>query len=243
MARTTSPDFIHWEHTAPKSAPVVMASDPGDPPGTGVYGMNVFPYQGQYIGLLQRFHNRPDNVFLDIQLAVSQDGFHFTRVSDRTPFIPCGPIGAWDRFNNSTATNPPIEVGDELRFYYSGRISRHRPYEGPDGGAPGAGIGFASIKRDRFVSLGASFEVGTILTKPLEPQGRTLHLNAESRFGRIIVEALDASGKVLTSSGPIAPNGLDTLVPWTSGGLAPSSGPIQLRFTLENALLFAIWAE
>ena len=203
--------------------------------------MMVFPYESIYIGLVQRFHNRPGDVFLDIQLAVSHDGVQFTRVGDRTPFIPCGPVGNWDRFNNSIATNPPVEVGDELRFYYGGRTYRHGPYKGPDKGESGGGIGFATIQRDRFVSLGASFDGGEIVTKPLELKGNTLHLNAKSDFGAITVEILDKSGKTIARSKPVQQDALDIPVQWEEAGLANATSPVTLRITLRNALLFAIW--
>ena len=113
--------------------------------GTETYGMMVFPYESVYIGLVRVFHNQPGQSYLDVQLAVSRDSIHFSRVGDRSPFIPVGPIGSWDRFNNSIANNPPIVIGDELRFYYAGRTYRHGPYEGPDEGFSGGAIGMATI--------------------------------------------------------------------------------------------------
>ena len=116
------------------------------------------------------FYNCVDGTSLDVQLAVSRDGVHFERVGDRAPFIPCGGVGQWNRFNNAIADNRPIEMSDELWFYYSGRTYRHNPYKGTDSGDeinPLGAIGVASIKRDRFVSLSASFDGGTIVTKPV----------------------------------------------------------------------------
>lgn len=241
VARIESEDFLNWDYKEPATAPVVMMADTQDPPATEIYSMMVFPYESVYIGLVQRFHDRPDDVFLDMQLAVSHDSVHFERVGDRTPFIPCGGVGEWDRFNNSIANNPPIEVGDDLRFYYGGRTYRHSPYKGDDKGVSGGGIGFASVQRDRFVSLGASFDGGSLLSKPLRVEGHTLHLNTKSRFGEVVVEVLNPSGMVLASSKPIhvdaldVPVELDKTVEW-------SNGPVRLRITLRNALLFAVWA-
>ena len=98
VARVESPDFLHWNHTKPAEAPIVMAADEKDAPGTEIYSMLVFPYESVYIGLVQLFHNRPGASHLDLQLAVSRDTVHFERVGDRTPFLPCGGIGTWDRF-------------------------------------------------------------------------------------------------------------------------------------------------
>jgi len=243
VARAESPDFWQWDLKDPASAPVVMEADVNDPVATEIYGMNVFPYGAQYVALVQRFQSRPEDVFLDLQLGVSQDTVHFERVGNRTPFIPCGEVGSWDRFNNSAANNPPIEVGDELRFYYGGRTYRHSPYEGADKGVSGGAIGFASILRDRFVSLGASFDGGTVVTRPVTIAGSKLHVNADADFGAVTVDVLNQDGGVIAKSAPVKEDGLDIAVAWEEGGLDGVEGPVSLRFRVENALLYAFWCE
>jgi hypothetical protein len=242
VARVASADFLAWDFSRPETAPVVMTADLEDPPGTEIYSMKVFPYESLYIGLVQVFHATPDDSTLDVQLAVSRDSVNFVRVGDRRPFIPVGPIGTWDRFNLSLANNDPIAVGDDLRFYYGGRMYRHGPYAGPDKGPERSGIGFATVKRDRFVALEASFEGGEIVTKPLRLRGAALRLNATASFGEITVEALDAGGAVLARSRPVRREGLDLAVEWREPFQAPE-GPVSLRFKLENARLFAFWCE
>ena len=243
VARVESLDFVTWNITESRKAPVVMAADILEqPPGSEIYALEVFPYESVYIGLIKVWHRTPEGGPLDIDLAVSHDTVHFTRVGDRRPFIPVGDIGEWDRFNNSVANNAPIEVGDELRFYYSGRTVRHAPYMGKDNGTLVNAVGFASILRDRFVSLAASFDGGQILTRPLELRGATLHLNAKSDFGEILVEVLDAAGSVLAISQPIRRDGLDLPVEWRQGSPA-GHGPVGLRITLKNAHLFALWCS
>lgn len=243
VARVESDDFLRWSHVDPGSGTLVMAPDVKDPPGTEIYSMNVFPYETVYIGLVQVFHNQPDTCHLDIQLAVSRDSIHFERVGDRSPFLPVGDVGTWDRFNQSLANNPPLVSGDELRFYYGGRTSRHSPYAGKDTGEPFGGIGLGTIRRDRFVSLQASFDGGTILTRPLQLQGKDLYLNAKSDFGSIVIEALGRDGQTLARSEPLRADQLRIPVSWSSGSLDGSAPPIQLRVTLKNAQLFAIWCE
>ena len=241
VARVESPDFLNWDFKEPASAPVVVTADINDPPGTEIYSMMVFHYESVYIGLVQVLHATPEACYLDVQLAVSRDSLHFTRVADRTPFIPIGSIGSWDRFNHSLANNPPILAGDELRFYYGGRTYRHTPYKGKDTGPKAGGIGLATVRKDRFVSLQASFDGGEILTKPLKLRGSDLHLNAKSDFGEILVEVLDAAGNRIDKSKPIRTDKLDTVVGWESGSLKHLDAPVVLRFTLKNACLFAIW--
>jgi hypothetical protein len=241
VARVESADFLQWDFAKPDTAPVALMADLQDPPGTEIYSMKVFPYEGVYIGLVQVFHATPDESTLDVQLAVSRDSVQFTRVGDRAPFIPLGPIGSWDRFNLSLANNDPIPVGDELRIYYGGRMYRHGPYAGPDKGPERSGIGFATVRRDRFVALEGSFDGGEILTKPVELKGK-LHLNAKSDFGAIVVELRKSDGAVAARSKPIHRDGLRIPVEWEAEP-APLAEPGTLRIKLENAKLFALWGE
>jgi hypothetical protein len=242
VARVESADFLKWDFTKPDTAPVVMTADLQDKPGTEIYSMKVFLYEGIYIGLVQIFHATPEDATLDVQLAVSRDSMQFTRVGGRSQFLALGPIGSWDRFNLSLANNDPIVTGDDLRFYYSGRMSRHNPYAGSDKGVEKSGIGFATIKRDRFVALEASFDGGEIVTRPMKLNGTTLHLNARSDFGDIIVELLDGNDNLLASSKPIQRDGLDIPVEWTSSMVRPIDA-VKLRIKLKNARLFALWCS
>jgi hypothetical protein len=242
VARVESPDFLSWDFKKPDTAPVVLTADLQDKPGTEIYSMKVFPYEGLYVGLVQVFHATPDDATLDIELAVSRDGVHFTRIRDRRPFIELGPVGSWDRFNLSLANNDPIAVGDELRIYYGGRTYRHGPYSGPDKGPEKGGVGFATVQRDRFVALEASFDGGEIVTRPLKLRSADLRLNAKSDFGEISVEVLDAAGQVLARSRPVQQGGLDLAVEWQGEFAAPDQ-PVVLRFALKNARLFAIWCR
>ncbi len=249
VARAESPDFVRWDYTAPASAPVVLTADARDPACTEFYSVMVFPYESVYIGLLQNFRSSPDTCWIDIQLVVSRDTASFTRVGDRAPFLPLGGLGEWDRFNHSLANNPPLAVGDDLRFYYSGRRGRHDPYgtlkdyAQPDVGVSDGSIGFASVRRDRFVSLGASFDGGELVTRPLDVRGSALFLNGKADHGEILVEALDPSGAVLARAHPWRADSLSRAVAWPSGGLPGAGAPMRFRITLRNALLYALWAE
>ncbi len=244
VVRAESPDFEHW---TPEHGQLVMTSDVQDGVGADIYGMQVFPYEGLYIGLVQVFHHYAERAWLEIQLAVSRDSLHFERLSDRTPFIPVGGVGAWDRFNNSLATNPPHAVGDALRIYYAGRNYVHSgACTGPDNGRdagilPLAGVGVGSIKRDRFAGMEASFAAGTLRTRPLLVEGRTLHLNADAPFGRVAVRLLRPDGTPIPGMAAQL-QGEDTLDAPLPPDLAPLAGqPVGLEFTITNARLYAFW--
>jgi hypothetical protein len=241
-ARVESVDFLKWDFNAPASAPVVMVPDTDDVPGTEVYSMFVFPYESVYIGMVQRYIANPDHGTLDYVLAVSHDGIRFTRVDDRRPFMALGPVGDWDRFIHVMANNPPIVDGDNVRFYFDGRPYRHEPYDGNDSGPMTGAVGFATVKRDRFVALEASFDGGTFETPPLTLKHDALHVNAKSDAGEIRVEALDAAGKIVARARPIRADGLDIPVEWESGARPEGGAPLRLRFSLRNAQLFALWS-
>ena len=243
VGRIESADLVKWNLTETGTAPVVITPDLQDEPGTEIYSVNVFPYESAYIGLLQVYLARPDACVLNVQLVASHDGVHFTRVGDRSSIISVGPVGSWERFNTSLANNPPITVGDDLRIYYGNRIYRHSPYDGKDTSSRTGGIGFATVKRDRFVSLEASFDGGAIVTKPLKLQGNTLHLNSKSDYGEIVVEVLAPDGKLVAKSRPIYRDSLDSPVEWEQGSLAGTNGPVVLRITLKNACLYALWCS
>lgn len=240
-ARLESPDFLHWDFTEPASAPVVMTADSGDEPGTEIYSMLVFPYESVYIGLIQVFHARPDRDYLEIQLAMSRDSYNFTRLGERKAFIPVGEIGSWDRFNNSLANNPPIAVGDELRFYYGGRLYRHSPYKGKDTAGTGGGIGFASIKRGRFVSLEASFDGGTVTTMPMVFSGSQLFVNANCRFGSVEISLADENGREIPgwTSTLEGKDNIAIPVTFNPGDFRSFSGQkISFIFKISNAQLY-----
>ncbi len=237
-----SRDFLHW---APEEGERILAPDPEDGKYAEIYGMNVFTYEGIYIGMPQVFWNSPDDAHLDIQLAVSRDGRQFERLSDRTPFIPCGGVGAWDRFNNSNLTGPPIADGDRLRFYYGGRAWRHGGAWAGDDCGKGviprlAGMGMGAIERDRFAGLEASFNGGSLMTPPLLASGANLHLNAAARFGRIRITVLDAACHVLEETDLAGTDATDIAVP---GVAIPGDAPFRLRLGIQNARLYALWTE
>jgi hypothetical protein len=136
--------------------------------------------------------------------------------------------------------NAQQAMGDDLRFYYGGRTYRHAPYKGKDTSTKAGCIGLATIKRDRFVSLGASFDGGQIVTKPLSLAGKRLHLNAKSDFGVISVEALDDAGTSIATSKPIRADSLDASVEWER---PQSDNSVSLRISLKNACLYALWCD
>ena len=241
----TSEDFVHWT-----PGEIVMYADIDDRPGDEIYSMAVFPYEGLYIGLIQMYHAFPGDNTLDIQLAVSRDALSWQRVGNREVFIPLGDVGSWDRFNHSLASSP-VMVDDEIRIYYGGRTWRHpvcgKLYEGADTGPVWSGIGMATLKRDRFVHLAASFDGGYAETPDLViPDGR-LHVNTQSRFGTLRVIVCDGEGRPFPGgeSKPLSEDSLDAVVEWDTASLMDlaKGRSLRFRFELKNAKLYSFWID
>ncbi len=238
----TSSDFLSWENHG-----VVMAPDIDDPPGTDIYSLTGIRYGDIWIGLVQVYHQSPENHVLEIQLAHSRDGRRWTRFFDRKPILPVGDIGEWDRFNQTTGSNI-VQTGDEIRLYYSGRTYRHPGYKGTDTEKKWwSGIGLASLRMDGFVSLDASFSGGLLITKPLKLTSPALFLNVKAEYGNVQVEALDMKGKIIAKSNPLSVNSVRTQVKWTKAADSLNQRlikqPVRLRLSLQNARLYAFWCE
>ena len=236
VAYKESEDLKHWTPSR-----LIIHADEQDPPGSELYKFSPFPYGNCWIGMLTYYNHEGNHGMLWPELAWSGGGVHWER--RREPFIPLGCPGEWDRFNNSVATQPLV-VGDELWFYYSGRTHRHDPGQGGANNGPVWGaIGLARLRLDGFASLDASFDGGTVETRPfILPEGE-LFVNAKCDFGQLEVSVLDGDGQAIAGyeSLPLKADGVRVPVAWKDGRkLADLKGErLALRFTLCNARLYA----
>ena len=226
-----------------------------------IYNMGVFRYEGLYIGLPAMYHatgpvpNYPNtDGFHLVQLAMSRDLKHWTRLGDRKPFIGPSRIdsGAYD-LTQLLPPSAPVKHGDELWFYYTGLKYRASfTYVGkyPDGeSAPKPGLDrdagavcLAVLRRDGFISLDAASDGGYVLTKPLEIDGEQLLLNLDTgQTGSAMVQLLDNSGKVLADSQPISDDEVRLPVRWKKP--VDLKGIVQLKIHLKDASLYAFWME
>jgi len=235
-----SRDFFNWSDTY-----LMLHSDDKDGPKDQIYAMIVSRYESVYIGLVRMYHTDTDKV--DIQLATSRNGRHWDRRFRRN-FIPTSDRkGAWDYGNNAPSTCPPIRVGDELWFYYSGRTGTHQA------NVSTGSIGLATLRVDGFVSVDADNEEGMLMTKPLRLKGSSLYVNADARGGEIRVEIIPASPKRAEPIGPFLktqclPIRSDTVrkkVSWqdTDSLESLNSKEVRLRFYIRNAKLYSFWTE
>jgi len=236
VARVTSEDFLHWSE--PEMA---LCVDHRDPDSLQINTMPVDLYEGLYIGLMEldvRPHPNPQR---PMQLATSRDGRHWIRVAERFDFLDQGPDGAWDAGGTIRPGSALIPVGDRVYMYYS---------SGPHTWGF-HGIGLATWRRDGFVSLHAGPDGGELLTAPVMPFGRTLHLNIDAGDGEAQVQVCSFQGGPGTEeerrwgwSDPIRVDSTDVAVHWSAGDLTPFMGwPRTLRIRLRNADLYSFWWE
>jgi len=239
-----SDDLIHWGQSR-----FMMYPDKYDQPDCQLYGHVGFVYESMWIGALRVLHLIPAGFKqVDIQLTYSRDGRHWSRPSQRQPFIPLGDPNSWEADYSGVAQSGPVLVDDQLWFYYFGSRNGERDKLDHWGAY---GIGLAKLRRDGFASLDAGGEVGKITTRPMTFEGKKLFINAD------IAKDGWVKAAILTSeSQPVALYGLDDSVALTEDTtkgqmvwkskeelVPPGDEHLRLVFQLKNAKLYSFWIE
>ncbi|WP_154674026.1 glycoside hydrolase family protein [Nakamurella lactea] len=250
-----SDDFEHWTDPV-----LTLRGDERDQAlaeangvlNSQIYGMPVASYEGVYVGFPWIFQyggagapGTAGDGTIDTEIAFSRDARTWTR-DDRTVVIPRGVEGSFDSGMIFTAGNLIVR-GDRVLMYYGG-------WDGTHGSATrGAAVGLASWRLDGFVSMSnGGDQVGTVTTKPLVFDGKTLHVNSDftGRGHQLRVQLLDADGTVIPGfevdkSIPITGNRTDVRVRWRGnpdlGSFAGST--VQLKFYLDGGDLYAYQFE
>lgn len=199
-------DPLSW--SKPIDGPVFGADDL-DPDATQIYGMPTFAYQGLYIGLPWIYNARwhkyggysDERLYeselgtpctMDVQLAWSWDLISWTRPPERANFIARGEKGEFDSDMLFTA-RAPVQVGDELYFYYSG-------WDGPHNATGGlhCAIGLATLRLDGFCSMDAGTEEGWLISRREPFHVPKVLINAKTEpDGFIAAELLSRDNEVI----------------------------------------------
>ena len=185
----------------------------------------------------------------ELQLAVTRDLEQWQRPF-RIPCVPRGKPGEWDCGFFCTQSRA-LRVGDEVWLYYTGSTYTHGTpclyrAEGTGRHTQHTGaIGLAIWDLDRFVSVDAPSEGGTLTTIPITFTGDHLEVNAKTKpAGAITIRLCDAAGNPLKgfeNSDPITGDDLRHTVTWNGNrDVSPLAGkPITLKFEMKSAELFA----
>jgi hypothetical protein len=186
---------------------------------------------------------------LEVQLAVSRDGIHWSRPS-REPYIATGLADEWDRWY-AVAGPGLVRKGNYLYQYYysSGRLhdSANLRAEYEKTAAQLGGVGLVRQRLDGFVSADADQDGGWLETPAFTFTGARLRLNIDAgATGTAFVELRDADhqpipGFTLADCEEICGNMIDQRVHWKGNpDVSPLAGrPVRLYLKLHRAKLYA----
>ncbi|MBI3848932.1 MAG: hypothetical protein HY298_01380 [Verrucomicrobia bacterium] len=161
-----SRDLQHWTH----ERNILVPTETDKPE---FYGMTVFRRGDLLFGQLQTYDRGTG--FMHSELAWSGDGQVWDRIPTHPPFLERGAAGSWEA-GMVMAAESPVEVGDELRFYYGGFPLPHDTKQENVGS-----IGLAVCERDRLIGVRPNSSApGFLMTRPLltPPKKSTLVVNA-----------------------------------------------------------------
>lgn len=212
---------------------------------THFYGMQTCAYETVTLGLLWIFRAEDIEGYFHgpmyTEIASSRDTIHWLREDgDRPAMVPCGPAGAWDA--GMIAAAGFVVNGDQILLYYSGYK------EGHDILPMHSSIGVATLRKDGFASMDAGNEEATLTTKQLVGVAGELQVNGVTGSGgKILVEVLDAEGRVIPgyerdACTPIEGDQMRAAVTWKNQKELPkgdANGGIRLRFILNQASLYS----
>jgi hypothetical protein len=260
VRRLESDDLLNWDNDLivfePDSIDRALYQTPTKQPPVDYYGATVFKYpdeNGMYILLAQAFWHWYDrspinrlgpNTF-DVRFAGSRDGKEFTRI-DKSPFLHLGPSGSF--YSEMIWAMPnPIQMGDELWFYFSGKNQDHAGQLNTGAQKLRSGIGRAVFRLDGFVSLDTDYRGGEIITPLIKFKGKSLELNMQtSGGGSAFIEILDENNRPIkgfTSKDALPLNGNSVRMPvkWrqTENVSKLSGKAIKLRIVMQDCKLFA----
>jgi len=253
IARTTSPDFVHW------SEPEMMTySDTNRAvPSQHLYTNQTHPYFRAphiYLSTAARFmpgrkviteeqakeigvHPKYFGDTSDAVLMTSRGGTRYDRTFLEGFVRPGIGLENWVSRTNYPALNIVQTGPDEMSLYVNQNY-----------GQPTSHLRRYSLRLDGLASVQAGDAGGELVTKPVVFQGSKLLLNfATSAAGAVRVEIQDADGKpvpgfALDDATEIIGNEIERAAAWKSGAdvSALAGKPVRLRFALRDADLFAL---
>lgn len=244
VGRSESSDFKEFKPLEP-----VLQANEKDPADSDLYNPAALKYPfapNIYFLFPSLFQHGPQT--LDIRLAVSRDGIHWTYPQQEKAFIPLGKKGEFD-CGSLYMGHGILRVGNEIWQYYGGARVNHAEGELENIRQPGNSRVLSRVisRLDGFVSVEAGSEAGEFITPPLEFQGNILQLNVKVREGgEVRVALLDENNqpierRTLEDCLPIKGDNVNLTVMWkTDGDVSKRAGmPTRLQFQIKNASLYA----
>ncbi len=218
----------------------------------GIYNFDCMAYESLMIGQYAVWLGPENHICAEegiqkrneLMLGYSRDGFHFSRPSYK-PFISVNEVaGAWNYGNVQSANGTPVVVGDSLYFYVSGRRLNDIMWDSY------TSTGFATLRRDGFVSMDAKGKDSYLTTEKLVFDGKYMFVNANVK-GELAVEILDADGNPIKGFTKADCNVIKTqdatkiAVSWgNNNNLSKLAGDaVKVKFHISDGELFAFWVS
>ena len=244
LGRATSKDLSAFEPLQ-----LVLETDDKDPPDSDLYNPAALKYphaDRAYFMFPSLFNHQTQQ--LDIRMAASRDGIHWSWPEQGKPFIPLGKAGEFDS-GSLYMGQGLLRAEDTLYQYYGGSPLNHEEGELEALVLPGNSRTMSRVttRLDGFVSVEADAGGGAFVTPPLLFQGNLLKLNVLVRDGGYLrVGLLDENGAPLpgrtpAECEPITGDQIDALVAWKDGSdVTPQAGkPTRIQIKMDQASLFA----
>lgn len=259
VGRAETADFRHWP--VPR---IVLQPDSQDPPTDDFYtnAYSLYPggkYRLMFPGI---FHRVEDKV--DVQLAVSRDGYTWTR-PQRDPIIPLGPAGSGEdgsiyahhglfSLGPEQAAGQPAAPEAHWGLIYRGASGRHNEAYYYPHAREDSHWRWALWQPDRLVALEAAGE-GQVTLLPQHCHGERLLLNYQTEpNGWIKVELIGPeslwpprhvpaiAGYTFADCEPLRGDSLAGEVRWNgSADMAALKGrDLCLRVQMSRAMLFSV---
>lgn len=253
---------------ATENADVVYQADAEDDPHSDVYynAAAIYPWaQDVYLMFPSHFRHfspgrnpyiRPhvpgqweDFGMLEVQLAVSRDGVHWSR-RGRDPYVAPGLPDEWDRWYAVMGPGLARRGHWIYQYYYSTGHLHDSAILRPEyerSAQQVGGVGVVRQRLDGFVSVDADHKGGWLRTPPLDFRGNRLRLNIDTgSMGTAFVELQDESGRpipgfTLAECEEIGGNFLDQAVYWKGNHnvSALAGRAVRLHVKLRRAKLYA----
>mgnify|MGYP002629594736 CR=1 FL=1 len=238
-----SRDFMHWTITPD----LILYADEWDHSGDEGEAAYVFQYGAQYVGFAElRRVRKGMPTLINWELLCSRDGRDWSRPLRHLFFSDAG-TNTWRYQVLKVFANPPIECDGRLFIYYSGKTGMNDAYTGT---GPNQALCLATLRMDGFVSIDAGNTDGTLITRPVNLDGKQLFINADATGGEIRAALIGNDGKALSGFDlekcePVKKDTLRGAVRWRDAeNLAGANDqPVRLRIQLRNASLYSIWTE
>lgn len=144
------------------------------------YGFQVFRYGDMFLAWLWIYD---DDVMetIEIELAWSRDGIHWSRLPDRPKFLARGHPGEPGDYMLIPAQEPVV-VDENLYVYWTGHPVPHGVSKHGSSGYRGR------LRLDGFLSLEAGLPHGALITRPFVLQNDHITINARTDHGGIVAE-------------------------------------------------------